>query len=103
MKVLFVYKNGRQRLMSEVHAKVLQKLKHGAYQVEDVRSESVIDLPAAPIAQIDDDEVQADVRSDELEDMDLEQLHALAKERGVKVHHKAGVDKVRAALREAVE
>lgn len=36
-----------------------------------------------------------------LDDMDAEALHALAKERGVKVHHAAGADKVRKALRDA--
>lgn len=38
-----------------------------------------------------------------LDDLDADQLHALAKERGVKIHHKAGADKVREALREAVQ
>lgn len=38
---------------------------------------------------------------DGLDDLAVEELHALAKERGVKVHHKAGAEKVRAALREA--
>ena len=36
-----------------------------------------------------------------LDTMDKEALHALAKERGVKVHHAAGADKVRQALRDA--
>ena len=38
---------------------------------------------------------------DELDALGEEDLRALAKERGVKVHHKAGADKIRAALREA--
>lgn len=42
-----------------------------------------------------------DHAGDGLNDMDAEQLHALAKERGVSVHHKAGADKVREALRQA--
>lgn len=36
-----------------------------------------------------------------LDDMDAEALHALAKERGVKVHHLAGARKVRQALLDA--
>lgn len=40
---------------------------------------------------------------DDLDGLDAEQLHALAKERGVKVHHAAGADKVREALREAAQ
>lgn len=38
---------------------------------------------------------------DGLGQLSAEQLHELAKERGVKVHHAAGADKVREALREA--
>ena len=36
---------------------------------------------------------------DGLDELEAEHLHALAKERGVRVHHAAGADKVRAALR----
>lgn len=39
----------------------------------------------------------------DLESMNRDELHALAKERGVKVHHLAGAEKVRAALREAAQ
>ena len=39
------------------------------------------------------------VTDDGLDKLDAEALHALAKERGVAVHHRAGADKVRAALR----
>jgi arginase family enzyme len=46
--------------------------------------------------------VQPEVIVDDgLDGLDKEQLHALARDRGVKVHHMAGADKVRAALREA--
>lgn len=48
---------------------------------------------------VDGDGISVD---DGLDQLDTERLHALAKERGVKVHHKAGAEKVRAALREAV-
>jgi hypothetical protein len=41
--------------------------------------------------------------NDGLDELNTEQLHALAKERGVKVHHNAGADKVREALREAAD
>lgn len=44
------------------------------------------------------EEVQAE--SDGLDELDAEQLHALAKDRGVNVHHKAGADKVREVLRQ---
>jgi hypothetical protein len=41
------------------------------------------------------------VKADSLDDMDAEALHALAKTRGVKVHHLAGAKKVRQALLDA--
>lgn len=37
----------------------------------------------------------------DLDAMDADELRALAQERGLKVHHNAGADKLRAALREA--
>lgn len=40
---------------------------------------------------------------DGLDALDVDQLRALAAERGVKVHHAAGADKIRAALRAAAE
>lgn len=40
---------------------------------------------------------------DGLDDLDAEQLRALAAERGVAVHARAGADKIRAALRAAAE
>ncbi len=39
----------------------------------------------------------------DLEAMSVDELHALAKARGVDVHHKAGADKVREALRQAAK
>ena len=39
------------------------------------------------------------VTDDGLDNLGAEALHALAKERGVTVHHRAGADKVRSALR----
>lgn len=44
-------------------------------------------------------EPTAEPVNDGLDDLDAEQLHALAKERGIKVVHNAGADKVREALR----
>ena len=39
--------------------------------------------------------------ADDMDSMDKEQLHALAKQRGLSLHHLLGAEKVRAALREA--
>lgn len=71
--------------------------------IEGVRPESA--EPGEQIAGIDPEIQPAGAVAlpiaDGLDDMTVEELHALAKERGVKVHHKAGAEKVRAALREA--
>lgn len=57
-------------------------------------------VPRKPDPVVQEVESQAEAQ-DELDALGEEELRALAKERGVKVHHKAGADKIRAALREA--
>lgn len=57
-------------------------------------------VPLKPDPVVQEVESQAEAQ-DELDALGEEELRALAKERGVKVHHKAGADKIRAALREA--
>lgn len=57
-------------------------------------------VPRKPDPVVKEVESQAEAQ-DELDALGEEELRALAKERGVKVHHKAGADKIRAALREA--
>lgn len=93
-KVNFTFKNGHTRIMAKRQAEILGKLGHGTYQTRDMASLPMVTKPmlAAPPVQEDAD--------DGLDALDKEQLHALAKERGVKVHHMAGADKVRAALRD---
>lgn len=77
MKVEFTFNNGRKRAMTGAQAKLMQRLGHGTYQTRDLR---------AAVPQTD------------LELLTLQQLHELAKSRGVKVHHRAGAEKVREAL-----
>lgn len=68
--------------------------------VEDRPDDAV---PGVLVAGIDPAIQPADAQpltvDDGLDQLSAEQLHALAKERGVKVHHAAGADKVREALR----
>ena len=73
----------------------------GTYQTRDMARQPMMTKPmqAAPVAE--PVMVAAQPEGDGLDTLDKEQLHALAKERDVKVHHLAGADKVRAALREA--
>lgn len=69
-------------MMRARDAKLLRRLGQGTYETR-------VMVPAAPVIDLDS--------------MDRDALHALAKERGIKVHHMAGADKVREALREAKE
>lgn len=75
-------RNGRKMRTTEAVAKVLRN----RMLVADVGYQTT-DANSAP-------------KADNLDAMSAEELHALAKERGVTVHHRAGADKVRAALRE---
>lgn len=108
-KVDFTFRRGgRTKTVTSTQAKVLQRAGLGTYQTRDMAFQPSVKKPmqAAP-AQVAGPapEVVASLTSfvvdDGLEALDKEQLHALAKDRGVKVHHMAGADKVRAALREA--
>lgn len=83
MKVELVLKNGRKMRTTEAVARVLRnrRLVAGDYETAQLVSD---DGP----------------KSDGLDELDTDALHALAKERGLTVHHRAGADKVRAALRE---
>ena len=91
MRVTFTYKNGRERLMDEREALIMQRLGHGQYLTKVLRAG--ISLP--PV------QTSSPASGDALDALDEQALHALAKDRGIKVHHKAGADKVRAALRSA--
>jgi len=83
-RVAFTFKkNGSQRMMHKLTADVLQKHGLGEYMTRDMADQPMIQKTG-----------------DGLDDLDRGQLHALAKERGVAVHHLAGADKVRAALRQ---
>ena len=118
-KVEFTMKNGRKTIMDHRLARHLAKLGRGTYQTAAI-SESLANaaLSAFPgtngtrtIYDVDR-EIKAEnakvaaesvEASDGLDGLGKAELHALAKERGVQVHHAAGADKVRAALREAAQ
>lgn len=88
-RVIFKFKNGgKERAMLKLQAEFLERRGLGymtrdmADQPKEVKKPD-IGIPA----------------SDDLDAMDKAQLHALAKERGLQLHHMLGADKVRAALR----
>lgn len=106
-KVDFTFRRGgRTKTVTSTQAKVLQRAGLGTYQTRDMAFQPSVTKPMQaapePVEAPAVVTVQTDVVVDEgIDELDKEQLHALAKERGVKVHHMAGADKVRAALREA--
>ena len=73
-QVIFTFKDGRTRKVTQAESRLLLRLGKGAVATPD----------AAP----------------DLDAMDADALRALAQDRGIKVHHNAGADKLRAALRE---
>lgn len=86
MKVEVTLRNGRKMRTTEAVARVLRSrmlVAGDSYATAEIKQ---------PAPAYTDDGLDA---------LDAEQLHALAKERGVSVHHRAGADKVRAAIREA--
>lgn len=87
MKVVFTYKDGRTREIPQKHAELLSKAKMG-YMTRHLTPLSDVDLEFKPL------------QSDGLDDLDKDALHELAKEKGLKLHHALGAEKVRAAIRE---
>lgn len=124
-KVEFTWKSGRKQMTHIQQAKILNRMGRGTYLTRDmaqtpVKVESVITEPELETKTVEESdlafpgsedartiyEVDAEIKAANLanlENLDKDQLHALAKERGVKVHYNAGADKVREALREALK
>lgn len=122
-KVTFTYKTGRQRAMTERDARLLQRLGKGTYLTRRMEAAQAIGVvlsnshmvdlrdpreiasgPEAVLCMDSEAPLAAapiTTSSVDLDALDATALHALAKERGVKVHHASGAEKVRAALREA--
>lgn len=104
-RVNFTFKNGHVRIMGRRQAELLGKIGHGSYMTRDmvaVRDASPPQIPEVA-AETDSPDIDQPVEVEDLDSMDAEQLHVLAKRRGVDVHHRAGADKVRAALRESAQ
>lgn len=114
MKTVFTFRNGTKRYVSEKTAKALHRIRLGTYATRDMAADRA--FPGTPdtrtIHEVDAEIKQAnagiapepvedasDAVSDELDALDRDALFALAVDRGIKVHHKAGADKIRKALR----
>lgn len=112
MKTVFTFRNGTKRYVSEKTAKALHRIRLGTYATRDMAADRA--FPGTPdtrtIQEVDaeikkanagiaPEPVEDPAVSDELDALDRDALFALAVERGIKVHHKAGADKIRKALR----
>lgn len=104
-KVTFTYKNGRERMLSARDAELLQRLGKGTYLTRDMTAATGGFVAAGPVHVVGNQDITDSYpqKGDGLEGLDAEALRELARVRGVKVHHNAGAEKVRAALREAAE
>ncbi|WP_368655402.1 hypothetical protein ABRY94_11765 [Castellaniella ginsengisoli] len=115
------YKTGGQREVRDsvgrrlVRVGIAREVKSGTYQTRDMLAAT----GAHPVIESRPDDAELGEQTagignsiqpvdavdlpvdDELDALDADQLRALAKERGVRVHHNAGAQKVREALRAA--
>ena len=92
--MLIEYRNGKRKEVRDAAAKYLIKIGTARQVQPQYLTRDMADQPKT---------VKEPVVSRETEDgldlLDKDALHALAKERGLKLHHMLGADKVRAALR----
>jgi len=114
---IFTFNSGRKQLLNHRHAELLQRLGKGSYITRDMAdTPKVVKADVQPAFPGTDDprtveEVDAYIKAenakiqqdkgDGLEELDADALRELAKERGVKVHARAGAEKLREALRSA--
>jgi hypothetical protein len=89
MKIEVQMRDGKVKMLTPAQARAMVFIGKGQYLTRNME-------PAKASAAL-----QAQPAAATLGDDGLDALHAIAKERGVQVHHAAGADKVRAALREA--
>lgn len=107
MQVDFTHKSGKVQPMQKRFADILQKLGRGTYETRMLTAAPVVlDSNSQAFPDSSDPRTVAEVdahikAANDLSALDAEALHALAKQMDLKVHHKAGADKVRAAIEEA--
>lgn len=101
------YQAGQEFLANKVEAKALVALGRAFYVASTEDKAMRVALEIVGIADGEERKFEpsacmGDVQKsnpDGLDALDLDALHALAKELEVEVHHRAGADKVRAAIR----
>lgn len=98
MVEITVIKNGRTMRVSERHAAAFERAGialRTAYMTRDMRA---VEVPAVVMPE-PAESAPVETPVDDLESMGPDELRALAESRGIKVHHRAGKDKILAALR----
>jgi hypothetical protein len=102
MPEIIVLKNNRAMRVSEKQANAFERAGiaiRSEYMTRDMRA---VEVPAVvmPDPHVEPEPVETTVEpADDLESMEPDELRALAESRGIKVHHRAGKDKILAALR----
>lgn len=102
MVEITVVRNGRTMRVSEKQASAFERAGiaiRSEYMTRDMRAAEVpaVVMPDPPV---EPEPVETPVEpADDLESMEPDELRALAESRGIKVHHRAGKDKILAALR----
>lgn len=92
--MLIEYRNGKRKEVRDAAAKYLIKIGTARQVKPEYLTRDMGSVPQAVTVSRETMDV-----GDGLDLLDKEALHALAKERGIKVHHMLGAEKVRAALR----
>lgn len=103
VKTVFTFKNGKTRTLKPKGTYETRELRPAdpAFPgTPDTRTIAEVDAQIkADNAEIDQEVAEQDEATDELDGLSVEELRELAELRGVNVHHRAGADKIRAALR----
>ncbi len=94
MKIEVQMRDGKVKMLTPAQARAMVFIGKGQYLTRNMEPAKV-----TPVVQVQTAGKQLD--GDGMDALSKEELHAIAKERGVTVHHAAGAEKVRAALREA--
>ena len=109
VKTVFTFKNGKTRTLKPKGTYETRELRVSdpAFPgTPDIRTIAEVDAQIkADNAEIANDQEAQEVEVeqpevvDDLDSLSVDELRELANERGVNVHHRAGADKIRAALR----
>ena len=103
VKTVFTFKNGKSRTIKPkgtYETRELRATDPAFPGTPDTRTIAEVDAQIkADNAEIEQEVAEQDEATDELDGLSVDELRELAEQRGIAVHHRAGADKIRAALR----